>query len=170
MKKILVREDGAAYWAAWEDFKNLQESPCCFGESREAAVYGLLEREDMLVPAIVSCDICHDKGYIISQTENKLTTPDGHSEKVTEVQRCDDCMKLKNDDEAQIAYLSDLAHDMAALPGDILILYPSRKMSTGGELVRCHLCGSAVPADQAHLHQDEWIGPCCWDDRLKGSE
>jgi hypothetical protein len=38
------------------------------------------------------------------------------------------------------------------------------------ESVRCNLCGRSVWADEARLHQDEWIGACCWDERLRASE
>lgn len=38
------------------------------------------------------------------------------------------------------------------------------------EFVHCSLCGDLVPISEAHLHQDKWIGECCWDDRLKASE
>lgn len=38
------------------------------------------------------------------------------------------------------------------------------------DTVECSLCGRTVLASEAHLHQDEHIGLCCWDDRLKASE
>lgn len=34
----------------------------------------------------------------------------------------------------------------------------------------CALCGKPTDAKTAHLHQQQWIGECCWDDRLKASE
>ena len=36
--------------------------------------------------------------------------------------------------------------------------------------IKCSLCGGLCDAQKAHLHQDEYIGACCWDDRLKASE
>lgn len=41
---------------------------------------------------------------------------------------------------------------------------------TGNELVNCSICGHGTPIDDAHLHQNEWVGECCWDDRLKITE
>lgn len=38
------------------------------------------------------------------------------------------------------------------------------------ETVACSVCGNKTPADTAHLHQEKWIGECCWDERLKASE
>ena len=38
------------------------------------------------------------------------------------------------------------------------------------ESVECSLCGNDIWTKEAHLHQDDFIGPCCWDDRLKSSE
>ena len=40
-----------------------------------------------------------------------------------------------------------------------------------GGLVRCGLCGRAVPASTAHLHDEDYVGDeCCWDERLRSSE
>lgn len=36
--------------------------------------------------------------------------------------------------------------------------------------VTCDICGELTSLGTAHLHQDEWVGECCWDDRLKSSE
>lgn len=37
--------------------------------------------------------------------------------------------------------------------------------------VKCKRCKELCNADQAHLHQGEWIGDeCCWDERLRASE
>lgn len=36
--------------------------------------------------------------------------------------------------------------------------------------VDCSLCGSEAYAHVAHLHQGQWIGLCCWDERLRASE
>ena len=34
----------------------------------------------------------------------------------------------------------------------------------------CSLCGKSGPTPDAHLHQDTYIGECCWDERLKATE
>ena len=34
----------------------------------------------------------------------------------------------------------------------------------------CSLCGKSGPTPDAHLHQDKYIGECCWDERLKATE
>jgi len=36
--------------------------------------------------------------------------------------------------------------------------------------VCCVGCGKDVPADEAHLHQGDYWGECCWDERLKSTE
>ena len=36
--------------------------------------------------------------------------------------------------------------------------------------VTCTLCHGPAPARLAHLHQGEWIGDECWDERLRASE
>ena len=42
---------------------------------------------------------------------------------------------------------------------------------TRGPNVRCALCGTPGPEDEAHWHEGGWIGDaCCWDERLKASE
>jgi hypothetical protein len=38
------------------------------------------------------------------------------------------------------------------------------------ELLRCSVCHGWTPARTAHLHQDDWIGEECWDERLRSSE
>ena len=37
-------------------------------------------------------------------------------------------------------------------------------------VVVCSLCHKNTPATTAHLHQNQWIGECCWDNRLHASE
>jgi hypothetical protein len=34
----------------------------------------------------------------------------------------------------------------------------------------CKLCGKTHPAVDCHLHQGEYVGPCCWDERLRMTE
>ena len=36
--------------------------------------------------------------------------------------------------------------------------------------VTCKLCGKETPAGTAHLHQGQWVGECCWDERLRTTE
>lgn len=36
--------------------------------------------------------------------------------------------------------------------------------------VNCKLCGADSPVATAHLHQGEWVGDCCWDERLRATE
>lgn len=36
--------------------------------------------------------------------------------------------------------------------------------------VDCKFCGRQVDVDLSHLHQDRWVGPCCWDERLRCTE
>ena len=36
--------------------------------------------------------------------------------------------------------------------------------------VPCTLCSSEVHLRQAHHHSMGWIGPCCWDERLRATE
>lgn len=36
--------------------------------------------------------------------------------------------------------------------------------------VPCKFCGRQVPARTAHLHQQSWVGECCWDERLRVTE
>jgi hypothetical protein len=34
-------------------------------------------------------------------------------------------------------------------------------------VVACIFCHKQVTTDVAHLHQGKWVGPCCWDERLR---
>ena len=36
--------------------------------------------------------------------------------------------------------------------------------------VSCIFCHKQVPINEAHLHQGNWVGPCCWDERLRTTE
>jgi len=36
--------------------------------------------------------------------------------------------------------------------------------------VECKICGELCDAKTAHLHQDEYVGECCWDERLRATE
>ena len=36
--------------------------------------------------------------------------------------------------------------------------------------VECKLCNKPTNAATAHLHQDEYVGECCWDERLRVTE
>jgi hypothetical protein len=37
-------------------------------------------------------------------------------------------------------------------------------------VIVCSICKKLSFVDAAHLHQGEWIGSCCWDERMKLSE
>ena len=37
-------------------------------------------------------------------------------------------------------------------------------------LTTCSMCGRAITAASAHTHDDDLIGECCWDVRLRASE
>lgn len=34
----------------------------------------------------------------------------------------------------------------------------------------CKFCKAELPVEEAHLHQGEYVGPCCWDERLRSTE
>lgn len=34
----------------------------------------------------------------------------------------------------------------------------------------CKFCDEEYPLPDMHLHQGQFVGPCCWDDRLKVTE
>jgi len=36
--------------------------------------------------------------------------------------------------------------------------------------VECSICNELCEAKTAHLHQDEYVGECCWDERLRATE
>lgn len=36
--------------------------------------------------------------------------------------------------------------------------------------VVCKLCDREVPAETAHRHRGNYVGECCWDERLKTTE
>jgi hypothetical protein len=38
------------------------------------------------------------------------------------------------------------------------------------ETVECKFCGEEIALDTAHLHQSEYVGECCWDERLRITE
>jgi hypothetical protein len=43
-------------------------------------------------------------------------------------------------------------------------------LPTGLQTVECKLCHNQVPIKTAHLHQDGYVGECCWDERLRSTE
>jgi len=45
-------------------------------------------------------------------------------------------------------------------------LHMARKLRT----VTCTVCLNPCFVELAHLHQEKWIGPCCWDERLRMTE
>jgi len=38
------------------------------------------------------------------------------------------------------------------------------------ETLICNLCHNETDANKAHLHQDRFVGECCWDERLRTTE
>ncbi len=36
--------------------------------------------------------------------------------------------------------------------------------------VHCKFCHDLVPIEGAHRHDGGWVGPECWDDRLRSTE
>jgi len=36
--------------------------------------------------------------------------------------------------------------------------------------VTCKFCGHESHERQAHRHEGGWVGPCCWDERLRATE
>lgn len=38
------------------------------------------------------------------------------------------------------------------------------------QTVSCKFCELPADVRQSHLHQDAWVGPCCWDERLRTTE
>lgn len=36
--------------------------------------------------------------------------------------------------------------------------------------VTCKFCGHEATERQAHRHDGGWVGPCCWDERLRATE
>lgn len=36
--------------------------------------------------------------------------------------------------------------------------------------VHCKFCHVLVPIELAHRHDGQWVGPECWDDRLRSTE
>jgi hypothetical protein len=38
------------------------------------------------------------------------------------------------------------------------------------EQVSCKFCQRPAPRGEAHVHQDGFVGECCWDERLRVSE
>jgi hypothetical protein len=39
-----------------------------------------------------------------------------------------------------------------------------------GGFVYCKFCDERAAAVSAHLHRTNWVGACCWDERLRGTE
>ena len=38
------------------------------------------------------------------------------------------------------------------------------------DLEPCKFCNSLCDARTMHLHQDQFVGECCWDERLRVTE
>jgi hypothetical protein len=63
------------------------------------------------------------------------------------------CLGLNADDQADAADMISTIQAMFAFG-----------------LVVCCVCEQDALASQAHLHQGQWVGECCWDEMLRASE
>jgi hypothetical protein len=82
---------------------------------------------------------------------------------------CDHCGE--DLDENRVSY-SHLPFDVSlANKGESAVLCEGCNERLTTELtVCCVRCGKDIPADEAHLHQGDYIGECCWDERLRATE
>lgn len=39
-----------------------------------------------------------------------------------------------------------------------------------GDTLECKFCHKGIPAEGAYMHQNGWVGDCCWDERLRSTE
>lgn len=68
--------------------------------------------------------------------------------------------EVENDDEATLGNQTEAAHKEI-----------EHLLEDAGILTRCSMCGEFGGAENAHLHQKEFIGDkCCWDERLRSTE
>lgn len=51
-----------------------------------------------------------------------------------------------------------------------LYRHPTYHEAIADDIVTCKLCHEVAPSASAHLHQEDWIGECCWDERLRVTE
>jgi hypothetical protein len=69
-------------------------------------------------------------------------------------------------DLKELASLSLKAADLA----DIADMIGTIRDAFDFGMVVCTVCEQDALASTAHLHQSQWIGDCCWDERLRSSE
>ena len=82
------------------------------------------------------CGACKGKGYLVTAAFNILKTLHGHvpsfyevPESVPEIQRCDACEMLLNDNMAQNYFLDDVKKGRTILPRLLLLWGPDEESS-----------------------------------------
>jgi hypothetical protein len=105
---------------------------------------------------------------LLIDAEDEDSACDGISALLTEQMQ-----KYTGEQSCLIDWMYKIHPDEVAIPDayepDVSPM-PSIPLDQGCGTVKCSLCGEIASPETAHLHQDEWIGECCWDDRLKASE
>ena len=56
-----------------------------------------------------------------------------------------------------------------ATPPEYEEMGPDEEMDEEG-FVPCKFCYEFGPTEEAHLHQGDYVGECCWDERLRMTE
>lgn len=85
----------------------------------------------------------------------------GHEESAGAVNRCGKCGPLDLDGEA------------AAAAGIDPVMHPECYTNdfVGCDLVaRCSVCDELATIERGHYHRYNFIGACCWDERLRTTE
>ena len=100
-----------------------------------------MSNPNLYQPTAEELDALWEKG-------NKRETPcDAHG--------CAICRQLRSRRMAALTQI--LAKAQMAAQGSLP--YPQEVM--------CMFCHNKTPAGTAHLYQGDWIGDCCWDERLR---
>lgn len=76
------------------------------------------------------CEDCDDTGYLIMHVDNELKAVHGRvprKKEIPEIQRCDCCMRCKDDDEAQILFMKAVVSGVDQLPDELILFGPKRK-------------------------------------------
>lgn len=82
-----------------------------------------------------------------------------------------DCWDGGNWEEA-VAQVAREFNEAAAVHIDdgALLRMCRRSISAWSASVRCKFCDNVIPAATTHRHQGEYVGECCWDERLRATE